>query len=128
MARSGRGRGVVARGRVGLVAVADGVDADWLDLSWGERSTGAVGRVRTVLYNRPGTLAEVTGIFAGNKANIVHLELLNRDDLDKAFPDNPVLVGHVSMHGAVLNSKAFEKFGYKDGMPTPAGTVASPAG
>jgi predicted amidohydrolase YtcJ len=30
--------------------------------------------------------------------------LLNRDDLDKAFPDNPVLVGHVSMHGAVLNS------------------------
>ena len=32
--------------------------------------------------------------------------LLNRDDLDKAFPDNPVIVGHVSMHGAVLNSAA----------------------
>ncbi len=37
--------------------------------------------------------------------------LLNRDDLDKAFPDNPVLVGHVSMHGAVLNSAALKKFG-----------------
>ena len=27
--------------------------------------------------------------------------LLNRGDLDKAFPDNPAIVGHVSMHGAV---------------------------
>ncbi len=62
-------------------SLASGIDADWLDLSWGERSTGAVGRVRAVLYNRPGTLAEVTGIFAGNKANIIHLELNNRDDL-----------------------------------------------
>ncbi len=36
--------------------------------------------------------------------------LLNRDDLDKAFPNNPVIVIHVSMHGVVLNSKAMEKF------------------
>ncbi len=48
---------------------------------------------------------------------------LSRDLLDAAFPDNPVAVIHVSMHGAVLNSKAFEKFGYTDGMPTPAGGV-----
>lgn len=25
-------------------------------------------------------------------------KLLNRDDLDKAFPDNPVRIDHVSMH------------------------------
>lgn len=49
--------------------------------------------------------------------------LLSRDALDKAFPDNPVGIVHVSMHGAVINSKAMEKFGYKDGMPTPAGGV-----
>ncbi len=66
---------------IDCLALASGVDADWLDLSWGERSTGAIARVRAVLYNRPGTLAEVTGIFAGNRANIVHLELLNRDEL-----------------------------------------------
>jgi predicted amidohydrolase YtcJ len=48
---------------------------------------------------------------------------LNRDQLDKAFPNNPVLVVHVSMHGAVLNSAAFEKFGLKDGMKTPEGGV-----
>ena len=48
---------------------------------------------------------------------------LSRDALDEAFPENPVAVVHVSMHGAVLNSAAFAKFGYKDGMPTPAGGV-----
>ena len=34
--------------------------------------------------------------------------LLNRDDLDQAFPDNPVRVDHVSMHGAVMNSLALK--------------------
>ena len=48
---------------------------------------------------------------------------LSREILDKAFPDNPVGVIHVSMHGAVINSKAMELYGYKDGMPTPAGGV-----
>ncbi len=66
---------------IDCLALASGVDADWLDLSWGERSTGAVGRIRAVLHNRPGTLAEVTGIFAGNRANIVQLDLVNRDEL-----------------------------------------------
>ena len=36
---------------------------------------------------------------------------LNRDDLDKDFPDNPVMVIHISLHGAVLNSAALKKFG-----------------
>ena len=49
--------------------------------------------------------------------------LLNRDDLDKAFPDNPVLVGHVSMHGAVLNSAALKKWGFSAKTKTPAGGV-----
>ncbi len=48
---------------------------------------------------------------------------LTRDRLDQAFPDNPVGVIHVSMHGAVINSKAMEKFGYQDGMETPKGGV-----
>ena len=61
--------------------LADGVDADWLDLSWGERTTGAIGQISCVLYNRPGTLAEMTGIFANARANIVRLEMTQRDDL-----------------------------------------------
>jgi predicted amidohydrolase YtcJ len=49
--------------------------------------------------------------------------LLNRDDLDAAFPDNPVLVGHVSMHGAVMNSAALARFGISADTQTPAGGV-----
>jgi GTP pyrophosphokinase len=75
-----KGEGVEVH-TIDCLTLADGVDADWLDLSWGERTTGAVGRIRTVLHNRPGTLAEVTGIFAGNRANIVHLQMTGRDEL-----------------------------------------------
>ena len=66
---------------IDCMTLASGTDTDWLDLSWGERTTGAIGRLRVVLYNRPGTLAEATGIFAGNRANIVSLEMTQRDEL-----------------------------------------------
>lgn len=49
--------------------------------------------------------------------------LLNRDDLDAAFPNNPVRVDHVSMHGAVLNSLALKKYGYSAETKTPEGGV-----
>jgi predicted amidohydrolase YtcJ len=50
-------------------------------------------------------------------------QLLNRDDLDKAFPDNPILAGHVSMHGAVLNSAAMKKWNVSTATRTPPGGV-----
>ncbi|PEQ11932.1 bifunctional (p)ppGpp synthetase/guanosine-3',5'-bis(diphosphate) 3'-pyrophosphohydrolase [Novosphingobium sp. PC22D] len=65
---------------IDCLKLADGVDADWLDLSWGERTTGATGRIRLVLYNRPGTLAEVTDHFARARANVVNLQMTNRDE------------------------------------------------
>ncbi len=74
------GKGVEVHS-IDCLVLANGVDADWLDLSWGDRSTGAIGRLRAVLYNRPGTLAELTGIFAGNRANIVHLQMTQRDEM-----------------------------------------------
>ena len=70
---------------IDCLTLASGVDADWLDLSWGERTTGAVGRLRMVLYNRPGTLAEAAGIFAGNRANISSLENSSRDELFSTY-------------------------------------------
>lgn len=48
---------------------------------------------------------------------------LNRDDLDEALPDNPVLVGHVSMHGGVLNSSAMKKWGINEKTETPPGGI-----
>lgn len=49
--------------------------------------------------------------------------LLNRDDLDQAFPDNPVRIDHVSMHGAVMNSLALKKYGISAATKTPPGGV-----
>jgi predicted amidohydrolase YtcJ len=48
---------------------------------------------------------------------------LNRDDLDKAFPDNPVRIDHVSMHGAVMNSIALKQFGFNASTKTPPGGI-----
>ncbi|MFK8020727.1 MAG: amidohydrolase [Pseudomonadales bacterium] len=48
---------------------------------------------------------------------------MTRDDLDVAFPDNPVIAIHVSFHGAVLNSRAFAAIGYDETTPTPEGGV-----
>lgn len=49
--------------------------------------------------------------------------LLNRDDLDAAFPDNPVRIDHVSMHGGVMNSLALKKYGISAATKTPPGGV-----
>jgi hypothetical protein len=49
--------------------------------------------------------------------------LLNRDDLDAAFPDNPVRIEHVSMHGAVMNSLALKYYGISAATKTPPGGV-----
>jgi GTP pyrophosphokinase len=65
---------------IDCLSLADGVDADWLDLSWGDRTTGAVGRVRAVLYDKPGTMADVTAIFARNHANVISLKMIEREE------------------------------------------------
>ncbi|MEO9461221.1 MAG: bifunctional (p)ppGpp synthetase/guanosine-3',5'-bis(diphosphate) 3'-pyrophosphohydrolase [Marinomonas sp.] len=59
--------------------LANGVDNDWLDLSWGKRSQGALGRLRVTLYDKPGTLAEAAGIFGHNLANVKTLEHVQHD-------------------------------------------------
>ncbi len=65
---------------IDCLKLVNGVDQDWVDLSWGRESDGATARLRIIVYNRPGTLAEMTGVFAVQKANIVNLRLTNRDD------------------------------------------------
>lgn len=60
-------------------SLADGIDADWVDLSWGTESDGAAARLCVVLHNKPGTLAEMAGIFGFHNANIINLRLSHRD-------------------------------------------------
>ena len=46
-----------------------------------------------------------------------------RQELDAAFPENPVILVHVSGHGAMLNSRALAAYGITAATPTPAGGV-----
>lgn len=45
------------------------------------------------------------------------------NELDPVFPDNPVIIMHVSNHGAVLNSLALEAFNINEQTPTPYGGI-----
>lgn len=58
---------------ISCLELANGEDQDWLDLSWGKRSHGAIGRLTVTIYDRPGTLAEMAGVFAQNKINVTSL-------------------------------------------------------
>ena len=48
---------------------------------------------------------------------------VTRRDLDPAFPDNPVMLLHVSGHGAVLDTKAMEQVGLGPATVTPPGGI-----
>ncbi len=60
-------------------SLADGIDADWIDLRWQEDSEGGNARLCVVILNETGTLAEMSGILAANSANITNLRLSNRE-------------------------------------------------
>ena len=65
--------------------LASGVDADWVDLAWGDGSEGAVAQLQVILRNEPGALGVMAGIFGTHKANIINLKLENRDESFHTF-------------------------------------------
>jgi RelA/SpoT family (p)ppGpp synthetase len=64
---------------IGCDRLADGVDADWVDLAWGDESDGGTARLCIVIKNEPGSLASITGVLGAHGANIVSLDQVNRD-------------------------------------------------
>ncbi|MET0239205.1 MAG: bifunctional (p)ppGpp synthetase/guanosine-3',5'-bis(diphosphate) 3'-pyrophosphohydrolase [Sphingobium sp.] len=64
---------------IDCLALEAGQDADWVDLSWDTQSSGGTARLSVIVKNQPGALAAVAHIFAQNKANILNLQLVNRD-------------------------------------------------
>jgi GTP pyrophosphokinase len=67
---------------IDCMLLASGVDSDWIDLAWGNHSVGAVGQLSVTIYDRLGTLAEMAGIFAQNKANV---QTLMQTQIDHPF-------------------------------------------
>jgi GTP diphosphokinase / guanosine-3',5'-bis(diphosphate) 3'-diphosphatase len=70
---------------IGCERLADGVDADWVDLAWGDESDGGTARLGIVIKNEPGSLAVITGILGGHGANIVSLDQRSRDGAFHTF-------------------------------------------
>ncbi len=60
-------------------ALASGEDADWLDVRWRSDSEGGKARVMVVVRDEPGTLAEMAGIIARQRANIITLKQASRE-------------------------------------------------
>ncbi|HEX8640309.1 MAG TPA: bifunctional (p)ppGpp synthetase/guanosine-3',5'-bis(diphosphate) 3'-pyrophosphohydrolase [Allosphingosinicella sp.] len=65
--------------------LADGVDADWVDLAWGGETDGGTARLAIVIKNQPGSLAVVAGILGSHGANIVSMDQTARDGAFHTF-------------------------------------------
>jgi (p)ppGpp synthase/HD superfamily hydrolase len=70
---------------IGCDTLASGVDADWLDLAWGEGSDGGAARLCVILRDVPGALGTMASILGQKHANIVNLALVHRDGSFQTF-------------------------------------------
>ena len=59
--------------------LASGIDADWVDLAWGDGSDGATAQLVVTLKNEPGALGVMASIYGSHRANILNLKLETRD-------------------------------------------------
>ncbi len=57
----------------------DDGEADWVDLTWGDKAEGGTARIAVTLKNEPGALGAVATLIGQHKANILGLRLDNRD-------------------------------------------------
>jgi guanosine-3',5'-bis(diphosphate) 3'-pyrophosphohydrolase len=64
---------------IGCDTLAGGIDADWVDLAWGDESDGGTARLCVVVRNEPGALAAVAGVLGNYGANIVSMDQVSRD-------------------------------------------------
>ncbi|MDQ3470907.1 MAG: DUF5913 domain-containing protein, partial [Pseudomonadota bacterium] len=70
---------------IGCDTLASGIDADWLDLAWGEGSDGGAARIAVIIHDVPGALGTMSGILGSKHANIVNLQLVHRDGSFQTF-------------------------------------------
>jgi RelA/SpoT family (p)ppGpp synthetase len=59
--------------------LADGIDADWVDLAWGDGSDGGTARLAVIIKNEPGSLGVMSSILGAQGANIINLAMFHRD-------------------------------------------------
>jgi RelA/SpoT family (p)ppGpp synthetase len=64
---------------IGCDTLASGIDADWLDLAWGEGSDGGAARLSVIVRDVPGALGAMASVLGAKHANIINLHLVHRD-------------------------------------------------
>jgi predicted amidohydrolase YtcJ len=89
----------------------------------GDTKAGIIGAMKKLIADKKIPAGEVVMGYGYDDSIFPEGGKLTAADLDPHFPDNPVMVGHVSLHGAVLNSSAMKKYNITAGMETPAGGI-----
>ena len=80
-------------------------------------------------FKKPRRAGEWIIAYGYEKEGLAEQREVTRDDLDPAFPHNPVVLIHQSSHAAVLNSKALEAVGIDARTPnSPGGIIARKPG
>nr|WP_243843471.1 bifunctional (p)ppGpp synthetase/guanosine-3',5'-bis(diphosphate) 3'-pyrophosphohydrolase [Sphingomonas vulcanisoli] len=59
--------------------LAETAEEDWIDCAWGDGSEGGTARLAIVVKNEPGSLGVMASILGAQGANIVNLNLAERD-------------------------------------------------
>jgi (p)ppGpp synthase/HD superfamily hydrolase len=70
---------------IGCEQLANGEDADWVDLAWGDEADGGAARLCIVIKNQPGSLAIIAGVMGSHGANIVSMDQVSRDGSFHSF-------------------------------------------
>jgi len=63
----------------------DAPEEDWVDLAWGDGSDGGTARLSVIVRNQPGSLGVMAGILGSQGANIVNINLAERDESFHTF-------------------------------------------
>ncbi|WP_205479619.1 RelA/SpoT family protein [Sphingomonas arenae] len=94
---------------IGCERLATGVDADWLDLAWGDGSDGATARLCIILRDVAGALGVMAGILGGKGANIVNLQLVHRDGSFHTFHVDVEVHDLAHLHAIVAALRAADQ-------------------
>ena len=86
---------------IGCDTLASGIDADWLDLAWGEGSDGGAARLSVILRDIPGALGTMSGILGTKHANIINLQLAHRDGSFQTFHLDIEVYDLAHLHGII---------------------------
>ena len=93
---------------IGCDQLATGVDADWLDLAWGDGSDGGTARLMVILRDVAGALGEMASTLGAKGANIVNLGLAHRDGSFHTFHVDVEVHDLAHLHSLIAALRAAE--------------------